>query len=104
MSRLREATAGWESGIKFVEESDADLVQVIRERKTERLRYARPQDVPVAVRRAAAAQQIFVADVPVLMEGRLELLWYVREQSLSCDYHRYGNLGGRVGEVRALPD
>ena len=34
-------------------------------------------------------------------EGRLELLWYVREQSISTDYHRYGNLGIRADEERA---
>jgi RHH-type proline utilization regulon transcriptional repressor/proline dehydrogenase/delta 1-pyrroline-5-carboxylate dehydrogenase len=28
-------------------------------------------------------------------------LWYVREQSISTDYHRYGNLGMRADEVRA---
>jgi RHH-type proline utilization regulon transcriptional repressor/proline dehydrogenase/delta 1-pyrroline-5-carboxylate dehydrogenase len=31
------------------------------------------------------------------------LLWYVREQSVSFDYHRYGNLGVRSGEARAEP-
>jgi RHH-type proline utilization regulon transcriptional repressor/proline dehydrogenase/delta 1-pyrroline-5-carboxylate dehydrogenase len=30
------------------------------------------------------------------------MLWYQREQSISTDYHRYGNLGARAGEVRAL--
>jgi len=37
----------------------------------------------------------------VVAEGRLELLWYVREQSISRDYHRYGNLGRRATEARA---
>lgn len=32
---------------------------------------------------------------PVLSNGRIELLNYVREVSLSVDYHRYGNLGFR---------
>lgn len=104
LNRLREATAAWAGAIEFVEESEADLVQAIGGRETDRVRYARPRDVPVAVRRAAAQQQVFVADTPVLMEGRIELLWYVREQSLSHDYHRYGNLGGRTGEARSLPD
>ena len=36
-----------------------------------------------------------------LAEGRVELLWYVQEQSVSFDYHRYGNLGVRAGEPRA---
>ena len=29
------------------------------------------------------------------------MLWYVREQSISHDYHRYGNLGERSAETRA---
>ena len=39
----------------------------------------------------------------MLAEGRLELLWYLREQSISIDYHRYGNLGMRVNEARTEP-
>jgi RHH-type transcriptional regulator, proline utilization regulon repressor / proline dehydrogenase / delta 1-pyrroline-5-carboxylate dehydrogenase len=37
----------------------------------------------------------------VLAEGRVELLWYLQEQSLSHIYHRYGNLGRRSEEERA---
>jgi RHH-type proline utilization regulon transcriptional repressor/proline dehydrogenase/delta 1-pyrroline-5-carboxylate dehydrogenase len=36
-----------------------------------------------------------IADEPVLPDGGLELLHYLREQSVSLDYHRYGNLGAR---------
>jgi RHH-type proline utilization regulon transcriptional repressor/proline dehydrogenase/delta 1-pyrroline-5-carboxylate dehydrogenase len=42
-----------------------------------------------------------VVSVPVSAEGRLEMLWYLREQSISTDYHRYGNLGLRADEARA---
>jgi len=42
-----------------------------------------------------------VVSVAVSAEGRLELLWYLREQSISTDYHRYGNLGTRADEPRA---
>jgi RHH-type proline utilization regulon transcriptional repressor/proline dehydrogenase/delta 1-pyrroline-5-carboxylate dehydrogenase len=28
-------------------------------------------------------------------------LWYVVEQSISFDYHRYGNLGPRASEPRS---
>jgi RHH-type proline utilization regulon transcriptional repressor/proline dehydrogenase/delta 1-pyrroline-5-carboxylate dehydrogenase len=38
----------------------------------------------------------------VLAHGRIELLRYLREQSISHDYHRYGNLGARAGEARAV--
>jgi RHH-type proline utilization regulon transcriptional repressor/proline dehydrogenase/delta 1-pyrroline-5-carboxylate dehydrogenase len=34
-------------------------------------------------------------------EGRLEMLWHLREQSISTDYRRYGNLGIRAIETRA---
>jgi len=33
-------------------------------------------------------------------EGRIELLWYLEEQSISDNYHRYGNLGDRINEQR----
>ena len=42
----------------------------------------------------------FVADEPVMTHGRIELLWYVEEQSISDSYHRYGNLGSRANEDR----
>jgi RHH-type proline utilization regulon transcriptional repressor/proline dehydrogenase/delta 1-pyrroline-5-carboxylate dehydrogenase len=29
------------------------------------------------------------------MDGRIELLHYIQEQSVSHNYHRYGNLGER---------
>jgi RHH-type proline utilization regulon transcriptional repressor/proline dehydrogenase/delta 1-pyrroline-5-carboxylate dehydrogenase len=44
---------------------------------------------------------VYVATEPVSLSGRVELLWYVREQSLSVDYHRYGNLGFRAEEERS---
>lgn len=37
---------------------------------------------------------------PVLANGRLELLHYLREVNISHDYHRYGNLGERENESR----
>ena len=36
-------------------------------------------------------------------DPEMPLLWYLREQSLSNVYHRYGNLGARAGEERRLP-
>jgi RHH-type proline utilization regulon transcriptional repressor/proline dehydrogenase/delta 1-pyrroline-5-carboxylate dehydrogenase len=57
--------------------------------------------VPEIVRRAAAETGLCLVSAPVLAEGRIELLWSVQEQSISFDYHRYGNLGVRAGEARA---
>ncbi len=43
-----------------------------------------------------------IEDAPVLGVGRYELLHYVREQSLSIEFHRYGNLGirGQLAEAK----
>jgi RHH-type proline utilization regulon transcriptional repressor/proline dehydrogenase/delta 1-pyrroline-5-carboxylate dehydrogenase len=42
---------------------------------------------------------------PVMANGRIELLRYLREVSISFDYHRYGYLGEREGEKRKpLPE
>jgi RHH-type proline utilization regulon transcriptional repressor/proline dehydrogenase/delta 1-pyrroline-5-carboxylate dehydrogenase len=83
-----------------------DFAQVVPEpnlKKFDRLRYATPARVPESTRRAANEACLYIADTPILAEGRLELLWYVEEQSLSNDYHRYGNLGPRFEEQRNGP-
>ncbi|HYV27701.1 MAG TPA: bifunctional proline dehydrogenase/L-glutamate gamma-semialdehyde dehydrogenase, partial [Candidatus Eisenbacteria bacterium] len=101
LSWLEELTEPWAGTIEFVEESDDELAEIIRTRQTDRIRYARPERVPPLIRSTVAETGLSVADAPVLMEGRVELLWYVQEQSISFDYHRYGNLGARAGEERA---
>jgi RHH-type proline utilization regulon transcriptional repressor/proline dehydrogenase/delta 1-pyrroline-5-carboxylate dehydrogenase len=65
------------------------------------VRYAGPLRVPELIRRASAESYVYIADAPVLAHGRVELLWYLQEQSLSHVYHRYGNLGRRAEEARA---
>ena len=97
---LDEVTADWAGSIEFVEELDDELAEVIRGGHTLRVRYAQPDRVPLIIRQAAAETGLFIADEPVLSHGRVELLWYVEEQSISDNYHRYGNLGARVNEQR----
>jgi RHH-type proline utilization regulon transcriptional repressor/proline dehydrogenase/delta 1-pyrroline-5-carboxylate dehydrogenase len=94
---------GWQTCFEVIEETDAELAGAIRNQQCDRVRYAHASRVPTEVRRAANAANVFLADSPVLAEGRIELLWYVREQSVSFDYHRYGNLGVRSVERRAEP-
>lgn len=98
---LEELTDSWAAAIEFVEESDEQLATIVRERQTGRVRYAASGRVPRAVLEAAGESGVCVVSRPVLQEGRVELLWYLQEQSLSIDYHRYGNLGVRVNEPRA---
>ena len=61
----------------------------------QRIRYAAPDRVPETVLEAAARRGAYIARSPVLMEGRIELLHYVQNQSVCDNYHRYGNLGER---------
>ena len=53
-----------------------------------------------ALQLAAATGACHLDFAPVLSSGRFELLHYLQEVVVSVDYHRYGNLGVREGEVR----
>jgi RHH-type proline utilization regulon transcriptional repressor/proline dehydrogenase/delta 1-pyrroline-5-carboxylate dehydrogenase len=47
---------------------------------------------PTEVLTAARAAHVDVLDDPVVANGRLELRWYLREQSVSRSTHRFGNV------------
>ena len=97
---LDGATETWAADIEFVEESDGMLAETIGDGRARRVRYAAAERVADSVRRAANLNASYIADEPVLTEGRIELLWYLEEQSISDNYHRYGNLGARLNEQR----
>ena len=77
-------------------ERDKDLIGRISE--IDRIRYAAPDRVSMEVYQAAAETGFYIARSPVMMEGRIELLHYYRQQSICHTYHRYGNLGERTAE------
>ena len=101
IASLEKLTYEWAGRLAFLEERDEELIHAIESGQVVRLRYAAASRVPEAVRRSANRNQVFIADERVSMLGRIELLWYVMEQSISFDYHRYGNLGPRSSEKRA---
>ncbi len=74
-------------------QTDADLAASLP--NIDRIRYAAPDRVPDAVFEAAAKTGFYIARSTVMMEGRIELLQYLRQQSVCNNYHRYGNLGER---------
>ncbi|MGL5732116.1 MAG: proline dehydrogenase, partial [Bacteroidales bacterium] len=47
-----------------------------------------------AIYNKAAASGIYIANSRPLSEGRIELLHYLKEQSISFEYHRYGSFIG----------
>lgn len=104
---LKQVAHDWAGEIEFVTETDEELSQrvvAMSPHAMERLRFSNPESVSPLLREAAGKSGVYLADEPVWDEGRVELLWYLREQSISFDYHRYGNLGGRAGEKRCEPD
>jgi RHH-type proline utilization regulon transcriptional repressor/proline dehydrogenase/delta 1-pyrroline-5-carboxylate dehydrogenase len=103
MPRVHSVVAErWSDAVSiYISETDAELADAIRRGGIERIRYAGPGHVAAEVRQAAAANGTCICDAPVLGDACVELLWNVHEQSISADYHRYGNLGARAGEDRA---
>lgn len=84
--------------LRVAEEDEEAFLARIRAGKIQRIRLIEPASP--ALKAAAALSATHFIDAPVLANGRLELLHYLREVSLSIDYHRYGNLGLREGELR----
>jgi len=75
-------------------ELDSSLIKSIP--NVDRIRYAGPARVPAEVSAAAAQTGFYIARSPVMMDGRIELLQYYRQQSICNNYHRHGNLGERA--------
>lgn len=62
----------------------------------DRVLFAKEKNISPFVFEKAAELLKFIVRQPPLMEGRLELLNFFEEQSISHSYHRYGNLGART--------
>jgi RHH-type transcriptional regulator, proline utilization regulon repressor / proline dehydrogenase / delta 1-pyrroline-5-carboxylate dehydrogenase len=78
-------------GVELVVEAEAGFVErLAHPGDAERLRVWEP--ISTAARAAANGTGVTVIDAPVLANGRLELRWYLREQSVSRVLHRYGSM------------
>lgn len=80
--------------VVVVQESDAQLIERIKSKAVKRLRFLSKPSREMMEAIANTACHCLVA--PVLPNGRIELLRYLREASFSIDYHRYGYLGESV--------
>lgn len=97
---LAEATESWAGRIEIIEESDDELVAAILGHQVDRLRILSDRVEPPSVSEACIERFVPCIRRPVVASGWVELLWYLQEQSVSHDYHRYGNLGRRATEPR----
>jgi len=86
----RKLTAGAPVSVQ----SDQDVIDHFPH--MERLRFAAPDRVSPSILKAAAEIGFYIARAKVVMNGRIELVHYFREQSLCHTYHRYGNIGERA--------
>ena len=77
----------------LVEQSDEEFVKFIK--NYDRVIYSDISKVPELVFEEARKSLTFIIRAKPMMEGRLELLNYFIEQSISHSFHRYGNIGAR---------
>lgn len=80
-----------ESSDTFALEDEAALTKAMQ--SVERIRFLQPPDI--SVYEAVAEHALYIATEPFIEHGRMELMHYFIEQSISDSYHRYGNLGLR---------
>ncbi|MCC6174165.1 MAG: proline dehydrogenase family protein [Chloroflexi bacterium] len=80
-----------DEGIQVHVEDDARLAARLQAGTAcERLRIFAP--LPTDLQIAAHHGHVVAIDAPALANGRLELRWYLREQTVSQVVHRYGNV------------
>jgi len=85
--------------LKFVQQTEDELISAVASGSVARLRLLSPASEQL---RAACGDALTtLIQEPVLSNGRIELLYYLREVSISFNYHRYGNLGQRESEERS---
>ncbi len=78
-------------GVTLVVEAEAGFVErLAHPEDAERVRVWEP--ISTAARAAANGVGLTVIDAPVVANGRLELRWYLREQTVSRVRHRYGSV------------
>jgi RHH-type proline utilization regulon transcriptional repressor/proline dehydrogenase/delta 1-pyrroline-5-carboxylate dehydrogenase len=87
---------GQEAGLGVVAESESQLVERLGAGPgIDRLRALVP--VSLEARGAAHRAGVSVIDAPAVAAGRLELRWYLREQTVSRVRHRHGNVVAPAG-------
>jgi len=79
------------SGIKIIIQDESGFINDME--KYERIRITSPEASSALYQKAAQLGK-YIADRKPLVEGRIELLHYLKEQSIAYEYHRYGSVFG----------
>ncbi|MBU1642391.1 bifunctional proline dehydrogenase/L-glutamate gamma-semialdehyde dehydrogenase, partial [bacterium] len=75
----------------LAEEDEASLLDSMA--RVQRIRFLQPENISESLYELAADSALYIASDPFIGHGRIELMHYFIEQSISNSYHRYGNLG-----------
>ncbi len=78
-------------GDKMINEDQDELIYSIQ--TSNRTRCLHAQSIKQSVYSTISKDAIHIASEPFVAHGRVELMHYFIEQSISDNYHRYGNLG-----------
>jgi len=90
-----------EDGDDFVMENELSLVFSFAH--FERIRFLKPEHVSSQIYSDIVDKAYYLATAPFVAHGRIELMHYYIEQSVSHRYHRYGNLGIKALEEKDTP-
>ena len=82
--------------VEILEQTVDELATAITSGYVDRLRLLQPLEDGEAVHVACCEAFVSLNSEPVVLDGYVETLRYLNEQSLSFSYHRYGNLGRRT--------
>lgn len=93
--KIKEATTITGTPLEIFEGTEEEFIKFIPPRSRVRL----TKNPSNYLRDELNLKHCIVHLGPVLHNGRIELLNYLREVSLSYDYHRYGNLGLREASM-----
>jgi len=75
----------------FAVEDHDSLIKSIK--NVQRVRFLDAQNLNKNIYQSIAGEAIHIVSEPFIAHGRVELMHYFVEQSISNSYHRYGNLG-----------
>lgn len=77
------------TGCKLKKESFGEFLKHLS--SYERIRTCSP-DIPMEMYEEAARTNKYIATAPPVKDGRVELIHYIKEQSITFEYHRYGSI------------
>lgn len=81
---------------EWIEESDESLAEEISSDRVDRIRLLqRTNTLSPLINEACRDAFVTIVAEPIIDDAEIEMLRYLHEQSISHDYHRYGNLGRR---------